>query len=231
MPIVWARENLLVITCNLCFPVNRQTSVVEWELKELTGPCWWLCCWREKTSRWHISSCGRAIMTLYANDISCANRENGRKPIQQGDVSVHCFIHLALALYKSKSESAWPLTRLDFSVKHKVARHKSTCDRRTVEGVAQRRASSHPMKCMQASGCMIYSWTLHSLLRERRLLWGFTSLDGDDPLPTLSTALQLASDGSSWDVSRNPSNKWTRRYFPGQGRRSIFFLLIFFVKN
>lgn len=43
---------------------------------------------------------------------------------------------------------------------------------------------------------------------------------------TLSTALQLLFDGSSWDVSHNPSNKWSRKYFRGQGRRFFFFFLL-----
>lgn len=56
------------------------------------------------------------------------------------------------------------------------------------------------------------------------LLWGFTSPGSYDPLSVLSlTALQLAFDGSLWDVSRNPSNKRTRKYFRGQGRRFFFF--------
>lgn len=160
MPIVWARENLLVITCNLCFPVNRQKSAVEWELK---GPCWWACCWREKTSRWHISCCGRSVMTLYANDISCANREKGSKLIQQHHVRVHCFTHLAFALYKRKRENAWPLTRLDFSMKEE---EEPVTGGQLGGGVVQRRASSHSMKYTQASGGMIYGWTLRSLLRE-----------------------------------------------------------------
>lgn len=136
MPIVWALENLLVITCNLCFPINGQKSAVEWELKELKGPCWWVHSRTGKINRGHISCCGRSVMTLYANDISCANRERGSEPIQRRDVRAHYFTH-TLILFYEKGEGRmlrdlWP--QWISAGRRKRIRHKSTCDRRTVGG-------------------------------------------------------------------------------------------------
>lgn len=177
---------------------------------------------RGKISRWHISCCGRSVMTLYANDISCANRGKGSEPIQRRDVRAHYFTHTLILFYQKgegrKLCDLWP--KWISAGRRKRIRHKSTCDRRTdggVTGTGPVPIAWNPHMWFMAELCVPCRGRPRPLLHEDLLLSVAT---------TLSTALQLLFDGSSWDVSHNPSNKWSRKYFRGQGRRFFFFFLL-----
>lgn len=107
--------------------------------------------------------------------------------------------------------------------RRKRIRHKSTCDRRTVGGghAGPVPIAWNPHMWFMPELCVPCRGRPRPLLHEDLLLSVAT---------TLSTALQLLFDGSSWDVSHNPSNKWSRKYFRGQGRRFFFFfpLILFY---
>lgn len=218
MPIVWAVENQLVITCNLCFPINGQKSAVEWELKELKGPCWWVHSWTGKISRWHISCCGRSVKTLYANDISCANRAKGSEPIQRRDVRAHYFTHTLILFDKKRRREnvVWPLTWADFSRKEEADSPQKHLWQDSWGG------AWNPHMWFMAELCVPCRGRPRPLLHEDLLLSVAT---------TLSTALQLLFDGSLWDFPIIPATNEAGNIFvakAGASSSSTFFWFFFF---